>query len=554
MAISNFSQRRLIKVPQVPSVWEGDRRPIAGLNVDMDPELEENGDCIIWIDGSEGFVRAMEIVSPEMGSEAIVRTLIKAIESPHRPAQPARPQKIIVRDRQLQFFLRGALQNLDIVVEYVPQLPLIDELFRGFESMAGLPSHTLPSVYRELLSGIAEQIWEKTPWHILADHDVLEVELNQWGIDKVYICVMGMLGQEYGVLLYRSLESLKRFRESVVDNDSFEKLESAFLAQDCWFLNYESSNDEDEEDEEDLEFSDYEDIDIVFGSVHPYEGMRPFLDEEEAIAVYVALSAFLKFFDDHEEILIKEHYPLVKKEYQIEVKSEIKTGIKREIKKEEIVPQSLLISVSTLPDLVNEFIEIMENFDDEDEDDLQRLNIPLKDDLIPDQSFLSLGMMPWEIINLLKKDPKIYYQGLDITEKGEGLPIILIQTSRPKALVLIEKIKEDGGLSAICFNQGEDEFREVNYDLGILQTGHNNLYLFAEFFGDDFTHVEARKKWDQRCKKNNGSCGLIVAKGLKGASKGNPQLKDMMALFEAKSINPHELGMGVLKLMPEIDF
>jgi hypothetical protein len=134
------------------------------------------------------------------------------------------------------------------------------------------------------------------------------------------------------------------------------------------------------------------------------------------------------------------------------------------------------------------------------------------------------------------------------------MPIILVQTSRPKALVLIEKIQEAGGLNAICFNQGRDDFGGFFYDLGILQTGNENLYLFAEFLRDDPVHIEARKKWDQRCKKNNGYCGLIIARGLKGSSRGNPQLKDMMALFEAKSLNPENLGMGVLKLMPDFDF
>jgi hypothetical protein len=540
MAISNFSQRRLIKVPQVPSVWEGDRRPLAGLSVELDPELEENGDCIIWIDGSEGFVRAMEIVSPEMGAEAIVRTLIKAIESPHRPAQPARPQKIIVRDRELQFFLRGALQNLDIVVEYAPQLPLIDELFRGFESMAGIPSHALPSPYRNLLNKVARQIWEKEPWDVLADHDILEVELNQWGVEKIYVCVMGMLGEEYGVLLYRCLDSLKRFRNCITDNDSFEELESAFLAQDCWFLNFESLEEDEDDEDEYIGYLSFSEIQTIFGSVHPYEGMRPFLDEEEALAVYVALQAFLKFFGQHEKILEKENYDLVKKSYQIKVKGE------------GITEQSLSVSVSTLPDLVKEFIDVIKE-SEEDLDGVEKLSIALKDDLIPDESFLSLGMMPWEILGYLKQDPKIHYQPLNITEKGDGLPIILIQTSRPKALVLIERIQEEGGLNAICFNGGYDPFREINYDLGIFQTNNNNLYLFAEFFGDDPNHIEARKKWDQRCKKNNSFCGLIIAKGLKGASRGNPQLKDMMAFFEAKSVNPNKLGMGVLQLMSELD-
>ena len=38
--------------------------------------------------------------------------------------------------------------------------------------------------------------------------------------------------------------------------------------------------------------------------------------------------------------------------------------------------------------------------------------------------------------------------------------------------------------------------------------------------------------------------------GLTGASRGQPQFKDMMALLEVRSIPPQELGLGSLQLMP----
>ena len=35
----------------------------------------------------------------------------------------------------------------------------------------------------------------------------------------------------------------------------------------------------------------------------------------------------------------------------------------------------------------------------------------------------------------------------------------------------------------------------------------------------DPVHIQARKKWDQRCKKTKGYCGLVIAKGSKGCGK-----------------------------------
>ena len=76
--------------------------------------------------------------------------------------------------------------------------------------------------------------------------------------------------------------------------------------------------------------------------------------------------------------------------------------------------------------------------------------------------------------------------------------------------------------------------------------------MFGEFLDDDPTHIEARQKWNQRCKNTNGCCGLIIAKGLTGSARGNPQLRDMMALFETRSLSPEDLGIGTLQLMPQI--
>ncbi|HEY9847206.1 MAG TPA: hypothetical protein V6D03_13540, partial [Candidatus Caenarcaniphilales bacterium] len=94
--------------------------------------------------------RAIEIVAPAAGPEVIVRTLLKAMEFPASSAQPGRPQKIVVRDRETQFFLRGALQQLDIVIAYAPELPLIDEIFRSLQgginpqAPHSLPQHAEP--------------------------------------------------------------------------------------------------------------------------------------------------------------------------------------------------------------------------------------------------------------------------------------------------------------------------------------------------------------------------------------------------------------------------
>ncbi|NEQ28130.1 MAG: hypothetical protein F6K28_55915, partial [Microcoleus sp. SIO2G3] len=260
-ALNRSTHRRLRQLRQVPSVWEGDRRPIApGVVSSLDPEAEDEGDCVLWVDGSEGVVRAMDVVPLSSGPEAIVRTLLRAMESPHNTSMPARPQKIVVRDREIQFFLRGVLQDLEIAIEHVPELPLIDEISRGLEEGAESRPPDLPPQYAEALLELSQQLWQQAPWEILDEEKILAIEVNTADVETLYVSVLGMLGMEYGILLYRSIDSLKLFRQRVLAaEDSPRDLQAAFLEQDCFFLTFEPEGDI---------------VSPSFGSLHPLEGMR----------------------------------------------------------------------------------------------------------------------------------------------------------------------------------------------------------------------------------------------------------------------------------------
>lgn len=546
MSLNCSTRRRLQKLNQISSVWEGDRRPLSTHKQD----LEAQGEYILWVDGSQGVVRSMDVVAPESGPEAVVRTLLRAMEHPNSPAKPARPQKIVVSDRELQFFLRGVLQELEIVIDYVPQLPLIDELYRGFQEIRGEHTPDLPPQFAQPLKKKALEIWQAAPWEFLEEHQILAIELNQSDVGTFYASVMGMLGMEYGILLYRSQESLRRFRASVLsdEEESPELLEEAFLKQDCLFLTFERTTGEEEEEIDIIDLADLPmtQIQPSFGNIHPLEGLRAVLYEEEAAAVFLALEALVRFIRGKRRQLSGEIFPALSDRYRIALPNKDKTRKSLQVD----------VTVNTMPELAAE-LEEMAGFDDEDAefadaDDLPSLGA-LRDDLIPEDSFLSLGVVSWEMVEHLREAVTHFAQPGEMSSGGDGLPVILIQTSRPKAKNLIEAIQATGGLKGICFNPGTDVFGGDLYDLGILQTENGELFLFGEFLDDDPIHVAARQKWDERCKKTKGYCGLIIARGLMGASRGQPQLRDMMALFEARSLSPQDLGIGTLQLMPQFE-
>ncbi len=541
-ALNRSTLRRLQNLPQIPSVWEGDRRPLSNADshmiVDEEDILEGGGECILWVDGSEGVVRSMDMVGPDAGPEAIVRALLRAMEHPQSPSPAVRPQKIVVKNREIQFYLRGVLQDLGIAIDYVPELPLIDEIFRGMEEVAVNRPPELPPQYADVLMEKAAQIWHDAPWQTLREHQIISIEINQWDVASLYVSVLGQGRMDYGVLLYRSLESLKRFRERVVNDDSFEDLEQAFLGQDCLFLTFESVVEIDEDDEEEIDLADLDpsEIEPNFGNLHPLEGLRSILYEEEALPMLVALEALHRFFRSSRRKLAAETFPTLSSRYRIPVpQADGET-------------QQVSVKVSTMPDVSDELLKMLE--DDDDDDDEFEMPL-LRDDLVPQNSFLSLGVIPWATVDFLRGNAQ-FHQGAEIAinADGDGLPVVMIQTSNPKAKTMIQDLHEAGGVKAICFNPGEDQFQEEQYDLGILQAQNGDLYLFGEFNEDDPVHQEARQKWERRCQLTKGWCGLVIAKGLMGASRGQPQFKDMIALFEVRWVSAKELGIGPLQLMP----
>ena len=537
-ALPQTTRSRLKKIPQTSAVWEGDRRSLGSIAALLDSDFGTEGECIMWVDGSEGAVRAMEMVSADTGPEAVVRTLLRAIESPHHPAQPTRPQKIVICDRQLQFFLRGALQDLEIEIEYAPSLPIIDELFRGFETMGNNRPPSLPPQYESLLEQTAEKIWHDAPWDVLADSDILTLEIKHCEISTLYACVMGMMSAEYGILLYRSLESLKQFRLAALSEQSPEALEQAFLAQDCWFLNYEVS----EEAETDWQETEVTEVISLFGSLHPLEGMRASLDEGESKIVYLALTAILKFCRSHRQQLGQDTIEQISQNYRLSLPKTFN------------ISQTFPVTVATSPELTVELLAMEDEIEIAESEEEEGMNIPIQENLIPNGSLVTLGKISWDLVEILKLQRKTHYQSLNIAPKGEGLPAILIQTSRPKAQIIIDTIEQAGGLQAICFNPGTDPFSGDTYDLGMLQTGNHNLYLFAEYPHDPTLPKNVVQQWQKSCEKTKGYCSLIVTMGVTGVNRGNPQPKDMLAVFETKAIAGEELGMGVLELMPDFDF
>jgi hypothetical protein len=185
------------------------------------------------------------------------------------------------------------LQDLDITVDYAEGLPIIDEIFESLQQPDELAESPLPPDWEAALNQQAQQLWDNAPWNHLGDDQILKIELNQWSLGTLYVSVLGMAGLEYGLLIYRSLDSLTQFRKTATESDlTTRQMQQAFLSQDCLFLNFELVREETAAPLLPLPWMQSAPSEVIpeFGSLHPLEGLRHTLELEEAAALRVCLA------------------------------------------------------------------------------------------------------------------------------------------------------------------------------------------------------------------------------------------------------------------------
>lgn len=542
--LSSFTCARLKRLPKQPTVWEGDRRSISegmldsfGYDNSAHPFEQEANDCILWVDGGEGAVRGVTIVPADTGPEAVVRTLLQAMEHPHGALSPARPQKIIVCNREIHFFLRGALQDIDVVVELAETLPVIDEIFEGLQQSEEFETSALPDSWLDSLNRQAHRMWDNGPWNHLSDDQILRIELNHWDLETLYVSVLGMAGKEYGLLLYRSLESLTQFRQAVTSKMlNTQQMQQAFLSQDCLFLNFELVCDQLETHPMPLPWLQSAPSSVIpqFGSLHPLEGLRTALELEEAAALSVCVEGLNQFFEHHEAVFSRSAFPSISTTFEV---------------LNPINQTPLTLSIGTCP-------EVMEQFAAAETVAANQAAVPalrFRDDYVPEGSIILLTCLSQEMTSVLKAQPH-YHAIAANPSAADRLPVVVIQTSRPKAKTLVAQLEAARGIQSVCFSPGRDPMTGDELKLGLLQTGDGDFHLFVEFLKHDPEDDQTLQQWQQWRELSQGRCGVVIASGSKGAAKGNPGLKETMALFEAYLKTPEELNLPPLQMQYALDW
>ena len=563
--LSPFTCRRLGQLPRLTSVWECDRRSLEAYTqviAEHDPaavgQEGAQGDCIMWVDGIQGIVRGLSVVPKETGHEAVVRTLLQAIESPQGGVAPARPRKVVVCNREIQFFLRGALQDLDIAVEYALELPIIDQVFEKLQAAENQVPR-LSQETEETLFDKARMLWQDAPWENLSEQEILAIELNCWDIDTLYLSILGIAGIDYGLLFYRDLKSLQQFRHQLLHREEFSGgMQQAFLEQNCLFLNYHPAEDvipigsAKTAGHSGQSPKQNSIVECEFGSIHPLEGLRSQIVEEEALSLIVALEALHRFLKKHDTS--PPEFALKPASSRFRIPNPLhKKGSKTH-------SATVGVKISTVPEVSIAFLEELIETSTQQKDAAPSPDpAPLIDDSVPDGSLIMIGSHLDKHLEPLRKSDRIHYQSfLTPPEKTPSRkarwPILTIQTTRPKAQLLLERFQREGGIQSICFNAGSDPASGQAFQVGLLQTAKGHLHLFNEYEVDNPEDSRWLSTWKQNSDKNARCGGCIIATGASGAHRGRPTAKEVVAFFELLDKQPEEIGLEPLVMSYAVEW
>ena len=181
-----------------------------------DREKPYRPELVIWLAASSGLVVGQDAVAPEDAEGAVARALLAALDRP-LTGPKHRPDVIRVADHALAAEVRAAVADtIPVVVAPTPELdtvvksliewmPDTDEGGSYFEG-GRIP----PEVVAELFTA-AEHLYRTAPWKVVADTQVLRMDVPALGVEGACVSILGHLGASPGVLICPSLAGYEAF-------------------------------------------------------------------------------------------------------------------------------------------------------------------------------------------------------------------------------------------------------------------------------------------------------------------------------------------------------
>jgi hypothetical protein len=217
-------------------IWEVGRQ---SMDVQV-AELEYKGErpeILLAVEVEEEVVVLGEAITSSAPHTALATFIERAMRQP-LAGPPRRPGLIRVASQADANVLAPVLVNTGVAVEIVAQLPTLDAVLQhmtatlgglnsDYRSCAAQAGQTLSPEGLQAFFQTAETFYRRGIWDFFGDEVLFEIAMqpDQGEARTAYGVLMGSLGEEFGLVLYQSLDDFQRFFDLSREHlDHFESL------------------------------------------------------------------------------------------------------------------------------------------------------------------------------------------------------------------------------------------------------------------------------------------------------------------------------------------
>lgn len=204
-------------------IWEVGRRALEVSVADLARQGERPEFVLIVQAGDHGGVVLGDVIASSTPFTVLVETVVRAMREPLL-GKPRRPALIRVASQAEAEILATTPAITGVALEVAAQLPALEAfhaqvelqlggLSNDYRTQATRAGETLSPQALQAFFRVAQQFYREALWDTYGDEVMFEFSLRtaQGAGKTLYGIIIGELGQEFGLALYPSLETLQQF-------------------------------------------------------------------------------------------------------------------------------------------------------------------------------------------------------------------------------------------------------------------------------------------------------------------------------------------------------
>lgn len=190
---------------------------------EMPAYIEEKGadpfrPHVVLISSDDGLIRATALGPADELEGLLAQAIHQAMATP-MAGSPGPPGRVVVPSKKLAGLVADQLPGVAIDVGPVPQfdeaMAAMKEAFSSLDAGGDPPSYltsdATPQVVADFFMAAAD-LYRRAPWTIAPnDRSIFRVTSSRLGINKAVGCIIGQMGESFGVILFSSLADYERY-------------------------------------------------------------------------------------------------------------------------------------------------------------------------------------------------------------------------------------------------------------------------------------------------------------------------------------------------------